>query len=124
MPVELGSRALTIQESRRRVDSAVDTPAKQGLSSAIRRYQAAQQAEAVKSCAPRSGPQGNVCTRHGVAGGLRYQNEFTGKCDLGYLFGGAWRQAAKNLVGSMEDWVKKNYTRLMQAKARGSSSSE
>lgn len=53
-----------------------------------------------------------------------YQNEFTGKCDLGYLFGGAWRQAAKNLVGSMEDWVKKNYTRLMQAKARGSSSSE
>jgi hypothetical protein len=41
-----------------------------------------------------------------------YKNELTGQCDLGYLFGGAYRQAAKNLVGSLEDWVKKNHTRL------------
>lgn len=41
-----------------------------------------------------------------------YKDELTGRCDLGYLFGGAYRQAAKNLVGSLEDWVKKNYTRL------------
>ena len=41
-----------------------------------------------------------------------YKNELTGQCDLGYLFGGAYRQAAKSLVGSLEDWVKKNYTRL------------
>jgi len=44
-----------------------------------------------------------------------YRNELTGRCDLGYLFGGAYRQAAKNLVGSLENWVKSNYTRL-QAK--------
>jgi hypothetical protein len=41
-----------------------------------------------------------------------YTNELTGQCDLGYLFGGAYRQAAKNLVGSLENWVKKNYIRL------------
>lgn len=41
-----------------------------------------------------------------------YTNELTGQCDLGYLFGGAYRQAAKNLVGSLENWVEKNYTRL------------
>ena len=41
-----------------------------------------------------------------------YTNELTGQCDLGYLFGGAYRQAAKNLVGSLENWVKNNYTRL------------
>jgi hypothetical protein len=41
-----------------------------------------------------------------------YTNELTGQCDLGYLFGGAYRQAAKNLVGSLENWVKKNHTRL------------
>ena len=45
-----------------------------------------------------------------------YQDELTGRCDLGYLFGGAYRQAAKNLVGSLEDWVKKNYTRLQLKK--------
>ena len=41
-----------------------------------------------------------------------YTNELTGQCDLGYLFGGAYRQAAKNLVGSLENWVKNNSTRL------------
>ena len=41
-----------------------------------------------------------------------YTNELTGQCDLGYLFGGAYRQAAKNLVGSLENWTKKNSTRL------------
>ena len=41
-----------------------------------------------------------------------YSNELTGRCDLGYLLGGPFRQAAKNLVGSLEDWVKSNYTRL------------
>jgi hypothetical protein len=41
-----------------------------------------------------------------------YSNELTGRCDLGYLFGGAYRQAAKDLVGSLEGWVKSNYTRL------------
>ena len=41
-----------------------------------------------------------------------YKNELTGQCDLGYLFGGAYRQAAKNLVGSLETWVKNNYARL------------
>ena len=41
-----------------------------------------------------------------------YKNELTGQCDLGYLFGGAYRQAAKNLVGSLENWVKNNYARL------------
>jgi HPt (histidine-containing phosphotransfer) domain-containing protein len=41
-----------------------------------------------------------------------YKNELTGQCDLGYLFGGAYRQAAKNLVGSLENWVKQNYTSL------------
>jgi hypothetical protein len=41
-----------------------------------------------------------------------YANEITGQCDLGYLFGGAYRQAAKNLMGSVEDWVKANATRL------------
>ena len=41
-----------------------------------------------------------------------YTNELTGQCDLGYLFGGAYRQAAKNLVGSLENWIKKNHTRL------------
>ena len=41
-----------------------------------------------------------------------YTNEITGQCDLGYLFGGAYRQAAKNLVGSLENWTRKNYTRL------------
>jgi len=45
-----------------------------------------------------------------------YKNELTGRCDLGYLFGGAYRQAAKNLVGSLESWVKKNYTRLQLKK--------
>jgi hypothetical protein len=45
-----------------------------------------------------------------------YHDELTGRCDLGYLFGGAYRQAAKNLVGSLEDWVKKNYTRLQVKK--------
>ena len=43
-----------------------------------------------------------------------YTNELTGQCDLGYLFGGAYRQAAKNLVGSLENWVKKNHTRLQR----------
>lgn len=47
-----------------------------------------------------------------------YKNELTGTCDLGYLFGGAYRQAAKNLVGSLEQWVKTNYTRLQQKKSR------
>jgi len=41
-----------------------------------------------------------------------YANELTGQCDLGYLFGGAYRQAAKNLVGSLDTWIKKNNTRL------------
>jgi hypothetical protein len=41
-----------------------------------------------------------------------YTNELTGQCDLGYLFGGAYRQAAKNLVGSLDTWIKKNKTRL------------
>jgi hypothetical protein len=41
-----------------------------------------------------------------------YTNELTGQCDLGYLFGGAYRQAAKNLVGSLESWVKSNAARL------------
>jgi hypothetical protein len=41
-----------------------------------------------------------------------YTNELSGQCDLGYLFGGAYKQAAKNLVGSLENWVKNNYTRL------------
>jgi type II secretory pathway pseudopilin PulG len=41
-----------------------------------------------------------------------YRNELTGQCDLGYLFGGAYRQAAKNLVGSLESWVKNNHSRL------------
>ena len=41
-----------------------------------------------------------------------YTNELAGQCDLGYLFGGAYRQAAKNLVGSLEGWVKNNYARL------------
>jgi hypothetical protein len=43
-----------------------------------------------------------------------YRNGLTGQCDLGYLFGGAYRQAAKNLVGSLETWVKNNYTRLQR----------
>jgi hypothetical protein len=41
-----------------------------------------------------------------------YTKELTGECDLGYLFGGAYRQAAKNMVGSLENWIKNNYTRL------------
>jgi hypothetical protein len=41
-----------------------------------------------------------------------YTNGLSGRCDLGYLFGGPYRQAAKDLVGSLEGWVKKNYTRL------------
>jgi len=41
-----------------------------------------------------------------------YTNELTGQCDLGYLFGGAYRQAAKNLVGALETWIKNNNTRL------------
>jgi hypothetical protein len=41
-----------------------------------------------------------------------YTNELMGQCDLEYLFGGAYRQAAKNLVGSPESWIKNNYTRL------------
>jgi|SRR5262249_50404774 len=41
-----------------------------------------------------------------------YANELTGQCDLGYLFGGAYRQAAKNLVGTLETWIKNNNTRL------------
>jgi len=41
-----------------------------------------------------------------------YSNELTGRCDLGYMFGGPFRQAAKNLANSLEDWVKANYTRL------------
>lgn len=41
-----------------------------------------------------------------------YANELTGQCDLGYLFGGAYRQAAKNLVGSLDSWIKTNKTRL------------
>jgi len=45
-----------------------------------------------------------------------YTNELTGQCDLGYLFGGPYRQAAKNLVGSLENWVKSNYTRLQSKK--------
>jgi len=45
-----------------------------------------------------------------------YSNELTGRCDLGYLFGGAYRQAAKDLVGSLESWVKSNYTRLQVKK--------
>jgi hypothetical protein len=45
-----------------------------------------------------------------------YKNELTGRCDLGYMFGGPYRQAAKSLVGSLENWVKNNYTRL-QAKS-------
>jgi hypothetical protein len=47
-----------------------------------------------------------------------YSNELTGRCDLGYLFGGAYRQAAKNLVGSLEGWVKGNYTRLQSKKLK------
>jgi hypothetical protein len=47
-----------------------------------------------------------------------YKNDLTGRCDLGYLFGGAYRQAAKNLVGSLENWVKKNYTQLQLRKTR------
>jgi len=47
-----------------------------------------------------------------------YKNELTGQCDLGYLFGGAYRQAAKNLVGSLENWVKNNYTRLQLKNGR------
>ena len=47
-----------------------------------------------------------------------YKNELAGQCDLGYLFGGAYRQAAKNLVGSLENWVKNNYTRLQLKKVR------
>ena len=47
-----------------------------------------------------------------------YTNELTGQCDLGYLFGGPYRQAAKDLVGSLEAWVKTNYTRLQQKKAQ------
>ena len=42
-----------------------------------------------------------------------YTNELTGQCDLGYLFGGAYRQAAKNLVGSLDTWIKNNKTRLL-----------
>jgi hypothetical protein len=45
-----------------------------------------------------------------------YSNELTGRCDLGYLFGGAYRQAAKDLVGSLENWVKTNHTRLQLKK--------
>ena len=45
-----------------------------------------------------------------------YSNELTGQCDLGYLFGGAYRQAAKNLVGSLESWVKSNATRLQASR--------
>ena len=45
-----------------------------------------------------------------------YTNELTGQCDLGYLFGGPYRQAAKNLVGSLETWVKANHTRLQLKK--------
>jgi hypothetical protein len=45
-----------------------------------------------------------------------YSNELTGRCDLGYLFGGPYRQAAKNLVGSLENWVKSNHTRLQLKK--------
>lgn len=46
-----------------------------------------------------------------------YANELTGVCDLGYMFGGPYRQAAKDLVGSLEDWVKANYTRLQLKKS-------
>jgi hypothetical protein len=42
-----------------------------------------------------------------------YTNQLTGQCDLGYMFGGAYRQAAKNLVGSLETWIKHNDTRLL-----------
>ena len=45
-----------------------------------------------------------------------YTNELSGQCDLGYMFGGPYRQAAKNLVGSLEDWVKANYSRLQLKK--------
>jgi hypothetical protein len=41
-----------------------------------------------------------------------YSNELTGVCDLGYMFGGSYRKAAQDLVGSLEKWVKANYTRL------------
>jgi hypothetical protein len=41
-----------------------------------------------------------------------YANELSGRCDLGYMFGGPYRKAASELVGSLEDWVKANYTRL------------
>lgn len=46
-----------------------------------------------------------------------YTNELTGVCDLGYLFGGSYRQAAKNLVGSLENWIKTNHTRLRLKKS-------
>jgi hypothetical protein len=45
-----------------------------------------------------------------------YSNELTGVCDLGYLFGGPYRKAAQGLVGSLEKWVKSNYTRLQLKK--------
>jgi hypothetical protein len=41
-----------------------------------------------------------------------YSNELTGVCDLGYMFGGSYRKAAQDLVGSRKKWVKANYTRL------------
>jgi hypothetical protein len=41
-----------------------------------------------------------------------YSNELTGVCDLGYMFGGSYRKAAQELVGSLEKWVKANYSRL------------
>jgi hypothetical protein len=47
-----------------------------------------------------------------------YKNELSGQCDLGYLFGGPYRQAAKNLVGSLENWVKNNYSRLQTKNLR------
>jgi hypothetical protein len=47
-----------------------------------------------------------------------YSNELTGVCDLGYLFGGPYRKAAQDLVGSLEKWVKANYTRLQLKKLR------
>jgi hypothetical protein len=45
-----------------------------------------------------------------------YSNELTGVCDLGYMFGGSYRKAALNLVGSLEQWVKANYPRLLLKK--------
>lgn len=41
-----------------------------------------------------------------------YSNELTGVCDLGYIWGGPYRKAAQDLVGSLEKWVKANYSRL------------